>query len=129
MITINIRDALVKIREAFDNKTLQMFNYEQNIELRYSGPCAIGVCVSPSERTYLDAKAREIMAYSLSDLIDNKIVNTPNNRESVALTQFQEMHDDVCTGTASIEDFEDLLVHMERAYPTVAEAPRQLVVD
>jgi hypothetical protein len=54
-INLNMKTALPIIREAFNNKTLQMFHGKgPGTGCLYAGPCAIGVCVPEDRRPQLD---------------------------------------------------------------------------
>ena len=50
MVSLNLFVDLPKVREAFDARTLQMFNIKPGDNCRYDGPCAVGVCFDPDTR-------------------------------------------------------------------------------
>jgi hypothetical protein len=90
-----IREMLPKIREAYDNKTLQMFRKpgEDGYQAfaRYNGPCAIGVCMTHEQKDYGDNN--EFNEYGLYCLIENNIVVGLDPAESFDITELQAYHD------------------------------------
>lgn len=121
-IQLNIREALPKIREAFDNKTLQMFvgweSGQDAPKATYSGPCAVGVCMTEEQRKYCDS----LDIYSIRSFFDHRVVETPIE-ERVHFIDLQSMHDMAHLGANHpeahedrIKTFEEYLISLEKVY-------------
>ena len=92
IVSIDLRESLPKIREAFDNKTLQVFTRgvgpDGGCRCLYSGPCAVGVCVPEHLRKELDS----FQATEIDCLIDLGAVSIPED-QAADLVHLQDLHD------------------------------------
>lgn len=114
MITLPpLKDALPIIRKAFDNKELQMFNEGGSKLPKYSGPCAIGVLLSPEDREFLDKFHPDEAITGIEDII------IECSQEAKVFRTLQHYHDVVVTTPndkvtkAFIELFETKLTSLE----------------
>jgi hypothetical protein len=115
-----IREMLPKIREAYDNRTLQMFNDERTDNPSYNGPCAIGVCMTQEQRNYGDDN--EFSVYGVEELIDYGILIGLSGSEIRDLSDLQSEHDSVLWTPPGpnkeewIAEFGKMLSKLEKKY-------------
>lgn len=124
----NLVDMLPKIREAFDNKSLQMFTADKLDACLYSGPCAIGVCLSEEMRDYYDNIGLKPftnddggemwLCVSADDLVGEGVFSAPEDQRN-DLVNLQHTHD-MALGEGDdsrLHDaFRDLLSELEQKY-------------
>lgn len=91
MLELNLKTMLPTIREAFDNKTLQMFTADEDAECLYAGPCAIGVCIPEDKRSYFDDYSG-CGATGIGTLIDDSLIGV-SEEERTAIEDLQSFHD------------------------------------
>ena len=121
-IELNISEMLPIIRKAFDNKELQ-YQKEKLVDnigpsCLYSGPCAIGVCLTKEQRKYCDSESHGDT--SVGYLLAEEIF-IANEDEADDLRRLQEVHDTQITyfdqvGYDDIPDFEKFLSELEKKY-------------
>lgn len=118
MVKLEMVEMLPKIRAAFDNRELQMFNYDDEDKgCLYQGPCAIGVCLPENVRAEFDNREETGICVILDepDLVDY------NEEERCDIIDLQACHDSVYSqrGLRTSDDFEQFLVHLEQKYLTI----------
>lgn len=111
-----IREMLVTIRRAFDNKELQMFNGQSRQGL-YSGPCAIGVCMTEEQREYGDDN--EFSMYDINELVDCNIITGLTTEEISDLAVLQMEHESCSVFSKDPKTFNDVLSLLEKKYGAV----------
>lgn len=118
----SMSEMLTTIREAFDNKTLQMFTDTYGSP-KYNGPCAIGVCMTQEQRDYGDSN--EFFAYTIDELVSYNIVTGLTDEEQYDLLRLQSEHDGACgyadgpykeDHAGMIAEFEAELIRLEEKY-------------
>ena len=122
-IRLSMTELLLKVREAFDNKTLQMFTDPSGVG-SYQGPCAIGVGLTEEERVYGDNN--EFHAYCVDDNVRAGIFIFPTPQESRDAQLLQNAHDNSLTAieenlAISRNEFEEVLKSLESKYRKGAE--------
>lgn len=122
-ITVSLQNVLPKTREAFDNKTLQMFQEDaRSARASYSGPCAIGCALPEIARRVLD----ESQSYTSIDyLAQSGLVVIPQGQLK-DLNRLQQLHDNVfawrvCKSPQEdidrrVKEFENFLIQLEEKY-------------
>jgi hypothetical protein len=127
---LNLKEMLPTIREAFDNKSLQMFTSPSNttelVRCKYAGPCAIGVCLSEEDRAIFDAGVNTSAWTLLSNTLGeeaNLFVAPENQHDDIA--DLQTSHDAATRAKADYSEyyytervarFEALLKKLEEKY-------------
>lgn len=94
MITLT-NDRLERVREAFNNRALQMFDEEacrQAGVCKYSGPCAVGAALTPTELQHLID--RGLNNLSLDRLIYNAYLDA---RTDIIWFELQSLHDNIAS--------------------------------
>src|SRR5690349_10597365 len=88
---LEIKTALPIMRQAFDNKELQMFRVHDrhNRGCYYNGPCAIGVCLPQDLREKLDENG----VLSFTSVVLNNDITVVNDEEKYDLAAIQRAHD------------------------------------
>jgi hypothetical protein len=126
-IHLDIAKMLPIIREAFQNKTLQMFTRTDSFErCSYLGPCAIGVCLSEEERSILDSGEKTDTTYSIATLITEGYATCDPETGASDIAKLQRLHDIASRLYASrkeerFKDFEEFLSSLEKKYRSDAE--------
>lgn len=123
-IKLSLKEMLPTIRKAFDNKELQMFKRNQRGACLYTGPCAIGVCLTPEEQKILDNGIEDFGDSTIDTLYDNGVVEIDAN-EFQDIVSLQELHDSAVSSnklTSDIseynqENFKNFLEELEEKYP------------
>jgi hypothetical protein len=116
IIKLDIKSMLPVIRKAFDEKTLQMFTASADSYCQYSGPCAIGVCLTQDQQRYLDELADDS---SIINYIAVGYVTVTGDASD--LSTLQNLHDRCVTEIAvgqheSVEKFDYMLKQIEEKY-------------
>jgi hypothetical protein len=103
MVSLNLFADLPKIREAFDNKTLQLFHMKPTDKCRYDGPCAVGVCMDPDPRAWIPNNR-------ITRLINQFYIKVPEDQVS-DWANLQLLHD-----LGNIPNFANFLTELEAKY-------------
>lgn len=114
---LDLKTMLPIIRKAFDEKTLQMFTWRPREECLYSGPCAIGVCLTPEQRDEFDHCSRYGGSASLTYLFSmDKVGCATGEKEDVI--RLQRAHDFSIGGYRKVNSaaFENILIELEKKY-------------
>lgn len=75
------------MQKAYRDRKLQAQVDPHAVQCQYSGPCVIGVCLTPEQQIALD----EVIPTGISSLIANGLVTTDDD---TFFKQAQEYHDD-----------------------------------
>jgi hypothetical protein len=119
IINMDMRTLLPKVREAFNNKQLQIFQSNYSGKCSYSGPCAVGVGMTEEQRKFCDDRQWP----SVNSLIVDKVIAIPD-RQYDDFRKLQNAHDNCArySGSEMIEEeisiFGDLLERLEKKYGT-----------
>lgn len=117
-VHLSVGAMLPIIREALDNKTLQMFTAGEDSECLYSGPCAIGVCMTPDQRAHFDRCPLESSGTGIYGFLRSGAITTDN---AEALKELQSFHDAAVREVGIVRDkkineFVDYLAQLEEEY-------------
>jgi hypothetical protein len=118
-INLDIRKMLPIIREAYDNHELQMFQEGKHTGCLYTGPCAIGVCMTPKEREIADCGS-DVGGTAIRTLVDFKIITIPEDQQD-DIVHLQNLHDNATLydeedRQSRIDYFGVLLASLEQKY-------------
>ena len=125
IINLNVKDSLPTIREAFENKTLQMFKpyaSPKDSKCTYSGPCAVGACMTEEERTFCDDQ----LWYGVYSLVNNNVIHT-HHKDADVFAVLQNLHDSARLKIENVPEFDravklfgDKLTELEAQYGVAA---------
>lgn len=95
MIKLDMKTGLSKVWEAFNAKELQaQVTAEPRKTGTYSGPCAIGVMMTPDERNTVDRPNGGALSYAGIGLLwERKVIDFPDRDQLSDAIQLQRDHD------------------------------------